>query len=148
MKVNIKRIDKGLPLPVYETAGSVSFDLICRRGVTIPAKQVQLIPCNIIVKIPKGYMLSISLRSSTPRKYSLLMPHGIGVIDQDYYGEKDEISVQVYNFGIEQVLIERGDKIAQGIFIKIGITKWNEIEIIEDDSRGGFGSTDKENTND
>lgn len=146
MKANIKRVDKGLPLPIYETKGSVGFDLICRRGITIPAKQLQLIPCNIIVKVPKNYMLSISLRSSTPRKYSLLIPHGIGVIDQDYYGENDEINVQVYNFGIERIHIERGIKLAQGIFIKIGIAEWNEIEVIKDKNRTGFGSTNKDDT--
>ncbi len=30
MKVKIKRIDKSLPLPVYETNGSVGFDIIAR----------------------------------------------------------------------------------------------------------------------
>tara|TARA_Y100000310_G_C20671515_1_gene810550 strand:- start:2128 stop:2559 length:432 start_codon:yes stop_codon:yes gene_type:complete len=142
MKVNIKRIDKDLPLPIYETNGSVGFDLICREDTIICTAHLGMIPVNIIVKTPKGYMLSISLRSSTPRKKCLLIPHGIGVIDQDYCGPNDELKVLVYNFSKINQTVRRGDKIAQGIFIKVGIAKWNEIDIIEDDSRGGFGSTD------
>lgn len=151
MKIDIKRIDKDLPLPIYETNGSVGFDLICREDTIINTHDIAMIPVNIIVKTPKGYMLSISLRSSTPRKYGLLMPHGIGVIDQDYCGSNDELKVLVYNFGTyirpghripQSVSIKRGDKIAQGVFIKVEIAEWNEIDIIEDNSRGGFGSTD------
>jgi dUTP pyrophosphatase len=142
MKVKIKRIDKTLPLPVYETRGAVGFDLLCRESRTIAPQTLGLIPANVVVETPPGYMLMVTLRSSTPRKRSLLIPHGVGVIDQDYCGDGDEIMLQVYNFSPEPVTIERGDRIAQGIFVRVDQAEWLEVEQMDAETRGGFGSTD------
>lgn len=143
MKVNIKRIDKTLPLPKYETAGSVGFDLICRESAEIAPQSIVLIPANVIVETPAGYMLMICLRSSTPRKLGLMMPQGVGIVDNDYCGEADELKIQVYNFTNEIVNVERGSRIAQGVFVRVDTPEWNEVEQMSDTSRGGFGSTDR-----
>jgi dUTP pyrophosphatase len=143
MQVKIKRLDKALLLPQYETNGSVGFDLLCRESMTIAPQTVGLIPANVIVETPPGYMLMVTLRSSTPRKLGLLIPHGVGVIDQDYCGEGDEIKIQVYNFTDGPVTIERGDRIAQGIFVRVDRAEWLEVSEMESKTRGGFGSTDK-----
>ena len=145
MKVKIKRLDKDLPLPQYETGGSVGFDLLCRESVTVAPQTVALIPANVIVETPPGYMLMVTLRSSTPRKRGLLIPHGVGVIDPDYCGEGDEIQIQIYNFTDQPVTVERGDKIAQGIFVRLDIAEWSEVSEMGSETRGGFGSTDNKN---
>ena len=145
MKVKIKRLDTDLPLPQYETGGSVGFDLLCRESVTIAAQTVALIPANVIVETPPGYMLMVTLRSSTPRKLGLLIPHGVGVIDLDYCGEGDEIQIQIYNFTNQPVTIERGVKIAQGIFVRVDTAEWSEVSEMGGETRGGFGSTDNKN---
>ena len=145
MKVKIKRLDKNLPLPRYETAGSVGFDLLCRESITIEPHTVGLIPANVIVETPPGYMLMVTLRSSTPRKRGLLIPHGVGVIDNDYCGEGDEIKIQVYNFTNQPVTIEHGEKIAQGIFVRVDKAEWLEVPQMDSETRGGFGSTDSKN---
>lgn len=142
MKVEIKRVDRSLPLPVYETAGSVGFDILCREDTTIAPKSVGRVPGNVVVKVPEGYALVVALRSSTPKKKSLLCPHGIGIVDNDYCGGGDELMVQVYNFSDSPVTVARGEKIAQGIFVKVERADWNETEKMEGKSRGGFGSTD------
>jgi dUTP pyrophosphatase len=144
MKAKIKRVDKDLPLPKYETAGSVGFDFLCRESVAIKPHSLGLIPANVIVETPPGYMLMVTLRSSTPRKRSLLIPHGVGVIDQDYCGEGDEVKIQVYNFTSKPVTVERGDRIAQGIFVRVDTAQWSEVDRIESKTRGGFGSTGTE----
>lgn len=141
MKVKIKRLDQTLPLPKYETEGSVGFDFLAREDVTIPPKAVALIPGNVIVEVPETYMLLVSLRSSTPQKKGLLMPHGIGVIDHDYCGPEDEIKIQVHNFTDTPVTIKRGEKIAQGIFVHIDKFEWEEASEIRPKNRGGFGTT-------
>ena len=145
MKVKIKRLDKDLPLPQYETGGSVGFDLLCRELVTVAPQTVTLIPANVIVETPPGYMLMVTLRSSTPRKRGLLIPHGVGVIDLDYCGEGDEIQIQIYNFTDQPVRVERGDKIAQGIFMRVDTAEWSEVSEMGSETRGGFGSTDNKN---
>ena len=68
MNVRIKRLDKSLPLPVYETSGSVGFDILAGQTVTIYPNEITLIPANVIVEVPKGYALIIAARSSTPKK--------------------------------------------------------------------------------
>ena len=142
MKVRIKRVDSSLPLPMYETAGSVGFDIVCRADTTIAPKSIGRVPGNVIVQVPEGYVLVVALRSSTPKKKQLLCPHGIGVIDNDYCGPEDELQVQVYNFSDQPVTIARGEKIAQGIFVKVDKAEWDETDSVNEKSRGGFGSTD------
>lgn len=141
MKVLLKRVDHDLPLPRYETEGSVGFDLLARVSTRVEPGALALIPANIIVEVPSGYMLVIASRSSLPKKKNLLTPHGFGIIDHDYCGPEDEIHVQVYNFSPNAVDIVRGEKIAQGVFVKIDRFEWEEVEEIEKASRGGFGST-------
>src|SRR5213082_3683039 len=127
LQVTIKRVDTDLPLPTYATTGSVGFDLLCREETEIAPRTVELIPSNVIVRIPAGYMLLLTLRSSTPLRKGLLIPNGLGIIDQDYCGEGDELKVQVLNFREEAVLVKRGERIAQGIFIPVTRVRWNEV---------------------
>jgi dUTP pyrophosphatase len=142
MKIRIKRIDKEIPLPRYETDGSVGFDILARLDTVITAGKIALIPGNVIVEVPAGYVLTVASRSSTPIKKGLLTPHGIGIIDHDYCGNEDEIKIQVYNFSDDSVTVKRGDKIAQGLFIRADKFEWEEVADMDRKSRGGFGSTD------
>ena len=140
LSVAVKRIDKSLPLPLYATAGSVGFDLLCREDTEIMPRQIELVPGNVIVQIPAGYFLLLTLRSSTPRRKHLLIPNGVGIIDQDYCGEGDELKVQVLNFGDETVYVKKGERIAQGLFLPVMRVAWEEVEEVGK-GRGGFGST-------
>ncbi len=144
MHAKIQRIDKDLPLPCYETDGSVGFDILAREDTLIEAGGLALVPGNVIVEVPEGYMLTLASRSSTPKKKGLLTPHGIGIIDHDYCGPEDEIKVQVYNFTDEAVEVKRGEKIAQGLFVRVDKFVWKEVDAMAWPSRGGFGSTDRQ----
>ncbi len=141
MKVKIHRIDPSLPLPKYETEGSFAFDFIARETTLIPVGKVGLIPSNVIVACPENLALLILPRSSTYRKTGLLFPHSVGLIDRDYCGGTDEILIQVLNFSETPVTIEKGARIAQGLFVKTEKIKFEEIDQPADTSRGGFGST-------
>ncbi len=141
MKVRLKRLDSELPLPRYETSGAVGFDLLARVDTLVEPGALALVPANLIVEVPSGYMLVIASRSSLPKKKGLLTPHGIGIIDHDYCGQEDEIRVQVYNFSSLPIQILRGEKIAQGVFVRIDKFEWEEVSEMGKPSRGGFGST-------
>ena len=143
MKIKIFRVDKSLPLPKYETPGSFAFDLLAREKTEIPPREVALIPSNVIIQCPDNLALKILPRSSTFRKKSLLFPHSIGLIDQDYCGPEDEIMIQVLNFSDKAVIVERGERIAQGIFVRTEKIEFEEINEITHPSRKGFGSTDQ-----
>jgi len=141
MQVKIKRIDNTLPLPEYQTAGAVAFDLYSREDMVIAPKTIALIPTNLIIETPKGYMLTVVTRSSTPKKKGLLVPHGIGIIDQDYHGAKDEIMLQVYNFTDQEATVSRGERVGQAAFVRVDRGEWEEVGEVKETSRGGFGST-------
>ena len=141
MKVKITRIDKSLPLPQYETKGSVGFDFLAREETVVPPSAIGLIPGNVIVEVPKGYALIVSSRSSTPRKYGLTPPHGIGIIDQDYCGPVDEVKIQVFNSTNNSIVIPKGARIAQGLFTRVDQVQFREVDSIKKKNRGGFGST-------
>lgn len=139
MKVKIKRIDKSLPLPKYETPGAVAFDFIVRETTTIEPKSVGRIPSNTVVAVPEGYMLFIKDRSSTAKKKGLLMTAGF--IDQDYCGDSDEILLQFYNPTDAPVVVEKGERVAQGVFLAVLKPEWEEVDAMNKADRGGFGST-------
>ena len=139
MKIKIKRINKELLLPEYQTEGAVAFDLYSRIDAVILPKSLERLPTNVIIEIPKGYMLEIKDRSSTLKKKGLLV--STGYIDNDYHGELDEILLQVYNLTDSEVKIEKGERLGQGVFIKVDIATWEEVDVMKENSRGGFGTT-------
>ena len=139
--VNVKQVDKSLRLPQFETEGSCGFDLLTREEARIDPGKICMIPANIIVQVPKGFVLFITLRSSAPEKFGVTMPHGIGVIDQDYCGEDDEIKILVQNIRDETIVIPRESRIAQGVFVSVLQPHWNSVNNMRGYSRGGFGST-------
>jgi dUTP pyrophosphatase len=140
-QVRVVLVDPSLPVPAYETTGAAAFDLYCRVTTRVPPRAVARIPANVIVEVPDGYVLVVALRSSTPLRKRLLSPHGVGIIDRDFCGAEDEIHVQVWNFGDSDVIVERGERIAQGLFVRSESLPRVAVERIERGSRGGFGST-------
>jgi dUTP pyrophosphatase len=146
-KINIHRLDDSLPLPKYETKGSFAFDFLARETTIIQPKNLGLIPGNVIVQCPENLALMVLPRSSTFRKKSLIFPHSVGLIDADYCGAEDEIMIQVFNFSDEIITIQRGEKIAQGLFIQTAKVDFSEVSVETlGESRGGFGSTDKKDS--
>lgn len=142
MKIKIKLIDTSLPLPSYQTEGSVAFDLYARESVVIPPFTPTIIPANVVIQVPKGYFLMIASRSSTPLKKNLMVANGIGVIDEDYHGDTDEIGVQVLNFSQKEVTVDKGERIAQALLVQIAkVVDFEVVDSIKSESRGGFGST-------
>jgi len=139
--VKIRRVDNAIPLPKYHTKGSVGFDFYVRETTKIKAKSLGLVPLNNIIKVPKNMVLLIFARSSLARKKGLVLSNSVGVIDQDYCGPEDEIKASVYNFTDKDVIVEKGERIVQGIFLPVFIANFTEVQEITQKSRGGFGST-------
>ena len=141
MEIKIKRIDTSLPLPIYHTSDSAGFDFYARTTTSVAPGALARIPSNLIIATPEGYMLMVVARSSLAAKKGLMMPNGVGIVDRDYAGPDDEILISVYNFSKKTVEIEKGERIAQGIFVPIAQAKWQEVNDMPGNNRGGFGST-------
>lgn len=143
MNIKVRRLDKTLPMPEYKTSGAIAFDLYSRLHMEISPFTETLIPLNVVIEVPKGYGLILASRSSYPKK-KLLIPNGIGVIDQDYCGNDNEIQVWALNFSKEKVLVEKGERIAQALIVPIEqITNFVEVQEMTARNRGSFGSTGK-----
>ena len=84
-----------------------------------------MIPTGIKVKMPDDEFLMLVNRSSNPNKKNLVIPQGMGIIDADYYENSDndgEMFFAYYNLSNETVVINKGEKIVQGIFMKYLVT--------------------------
>lgn len=140
--VLIRRLDPDVPLPQYQTSGSAGFDLAASADITIQPGTIALVPTGLVIRVPSGHFLGIFARSSTPLRRGLMVANGVGVIDEDYCGDADEIKIQVLNFTATPVQIAKGDRIAQGLFIPVTRAVWEEASGgLRDGSRGGFGAT-------
>ena len=103
-----------------------------------------LIPSGIKVKVPDGYMLQYHNKSGIASKRCLLI--GANTVDIGYEGE---CHINLHNVSNFTQIISAGDKIVQGIMIKIGFHQPEEVkdeqELYSDNSsargEGGFGST-------
>ena len=140
MRVRIKRFDKELPLPKRETEGAAAFDLRAREKVEIPPGEVRLVPLNVAVETPPEHFLLIAARSSTHKK-GLMMANGLAIGDPDFSGDGDEYHAPLLNFTKKPVVVEKGDRIAQGTFVRHTRAEWDEVEKLENKTRGGFGTT-------
>jgi dUTP pyrophosphatase len=143
LNIRISRIDPGVPLPAYETAGAAGFDLASSVDMTVEPGQVALVPTGLIIEVPAGHLLGVFARSSTPLKRGLMVANGVGVVDADYCGPADEIKIEVVNFTAKPVPIRRGDRLAQGVILPFVRAEWREEQAIDRPTRGGFGATDK-----
>jgi dUTP pyrophosphatase len=95
----------------------------------------------LIVEAPPGYFLALAIRSSVPLRKGLMLANGIGVVDSDYCGPKDEVRIAVFNFTRDPVAVGKGERLAQGLLMPVTQCEWEEVAEIRPVSRGGFGSS-------
>lgn len=115
-------------------------DLRSAETVTLDAGEYRMISLGISMKLPDGYEAHVLPRSSTFKKWGILLVNGMGIIDNSYCGSND-----IWQFpalAMRKTTIHEGDRICQFRIVK----KQPEIQFIEDDlednkNRGGFGST-------
>ena len=141
MRLKIRRLDPTLPLPTYGTDEAAGFDLAAAHDVRVAPGQIALVRTGLVIEVPTGHFLGIFARSSTPLKRGLMVANGVGVIDPDYSGPNDEVMVQVLNFTAGEVLVNRGDRLAQAMVLPAPRVTWEEVSEIRQATRGGFGAT-------
>jgi len=90
LTVRIHRLDPSIPLPKYESGGAAGFDLAANVDLTVAPGEVTLVPTGLVIEVPAGHFLGVFARSSTPLKRGLMVANGVGVVDSDYCGPKDE----------------------------------------------------------
>lgn len=127
-------------LPKRATSGSAGYDFYLPFDLTIKPNESVKVYTGIRAKINPDYVLMIFPRSGLGTKYHLMLDNTVGVIDSDYYNALNEghIIVALTNHSDKVLELKRGDRFAQGVFLKFGIT-------VDDDTKserlGGHGST-------
>jgi dUTP pyrophosphatase len=142
MKARISRIISGIELPSYQTDESAGFDIATGEDVIAKPGVITLIATGLVIEAPVGYYLQLNPRSSLAVKKGLMLSNGVGTIDRDYSGPTDQIFLQVFNFGKEDVEIKKGERLVNGIFLPVQQVEWDESAgAPRDEDRGGHGST-------
>ncbi len=146
MKIPVKiLLSRGMEAPTYATEGSAAVDLRAalpeNEPITIAPGSRALIPTGIAIAPESHDVVAIlAARSGLAIKKGIRLSNGIGVIDADYRGE---ICVGLHNTGTEPFEVNRGDRIAQMMFMPVLCADFIISETLDETARGagGFGST-------
>lgn len=115
-------------------------DLRAAEDVTMKAGEFKLIPLGIAMQLPKGYEAHIVPRSSTFKNYGIIQTNHMGVIDETYCGDSDQWMFPAY--AMRDTKICKNDRICQFRVMEHQPTLiFDEVNMLSNDSRGGFGST-------
>ncbi len=138
--VDIFRLSPDVPIPEYKTPGAVAFDLAVIESKPIEPGQTVFFETGLVIRVPEGHALILASRSSNAKK-QISLANGIGIIDQDYCGPNDQLHLAIRNFGEKTYLVEKGERIAQGLIVPIARAEFRILEQLETSDRGGFGTT-------
>lgn len=144
LKVQIKKLPHGLdvPTPKYMSDHAAGMDMYAavKEETIIPSGQWKLIPTGFAMAIPEGYEAQVRPRSGLALKQGVGILNTPGTVDADYRGE---VGVILMNHSQKDLVIKRGDRIAQMIINKIERVIVEEVSELTDTERGsgGFGHT-------
>lgn len=115
-------------------------DLRAAEDVTIKAGEYKMIPLGVAMELPQGYEALVAPRSSTFKKYGVLLVNSIGIIDESYKGDGDEWNFLAY--AVRDTVIPKNERICQFRIIEHQpLIKLIEVETLGNADRGGIGST-------
>lgn len=143
-KVRIQMLDHAQGMPVYGSSGAAGADLFAAveesAPMTIEPGGRALVPTGLIMEIPLGWEGQVRPRSGLAAKHGITCLNTPGTIDSDYRGE---VKVILANFGPEPFAVTRGMRIAQMVFARHGVARFEISESLGETRRssGGFGST-------
>ena len=141
MRIPVRRLDVGLPLPSYAREGDAGLDLLSAEDVILKPGDRAAVATGIAVAIPPGYAGFVHPRSGRALREGLAIVNGPGLIDSGYRGE---IKVLVTNLDpASPIYIKRGEKVAQLVIQAIEAVELEAVDELPVSVRGegGFGST-------
>lgn len=134
---------QGIRLPQRKTAMSAGYDIEAAEAVILAPHRVTVVPTGLKVYMPADEYLGIHVRSGFSIREMVSCVNDEGIIDADYYDNEENeghIMVALYNHSDVPIVVEKGMRIAQGIF--------HGYRTVDGDAagagakrRGGFGST-------
>ncbi len=136
-KIEVKKLSQEAQLPTRAHADDAGMDLYALEDVVLKPGEGRLAKTGVALAIPVGFVGMIADRSSMAKKG---VKTAGGIIDAGYRGE---IMVVVWNISHEELRINRGERVAQMLFMPIATPAVTEVSELSESKRGagGFGST-------
>ena len=138
INVAVQRLDQQAVLPKRATDGSAGYDLCALHDVRIEAGEQAMADTGLAMAIPPYLYGQIAGRSGLALRHRVEAHRG--VVDSDYRGR---VQVMLSNHGSSAVVLERGSRIAQILFLPVALPLITEQDSLDETARGegGFGST-------
>ena len=141
MKVYIKYFTDGLT-PIEKVSKGDWIDLRSAEDRELKAGEWGFLRLGVGMILPEGYEAHIAPRSSTFKNFGILVPNSPGVVDNSFCGEEDEWRLPV--LAMRDTVIRKNDRVCQFRLVeKQPAFTFVTVEHLQEESRGGFGSTGK-----
>ena len=139
-KIRIKYFTDKIEKLTYIDGKSDWIDLRASEEVEMKAGEFKLIPLGVAMELPKGYEAHIMPRSSTYKNFGIILANSVGQIDNSYSGDEDQWRFPA--IALRDTTINKNDRICQFEIQKVQpAIEFEEVEHLDEYSRGGIGST-------
>ena len=131
---NDEELYNSIKIPQRDSDSTAGYDIYLLNDIKLEPNEILKIPTGLKCFFEKDEVLLLVVRSSMGFKYNIRLCNQVGVIDADYYNNKDNeghIWLKIQNEGNTCVKISKGEAIAQGIFFKYLTTRSDETLKIE-----------------
>lgn len=137
--IKIKYFDKEIDKIEKINKGDL-IDLRAAETVEMKKGDFKLIKLGVGMKLPEGYKANVYPRSSTYKNFGIILANSVGQIDNSYSGDADEWRFPA--IAMRDTIIHKNDRICQFEIQKIQPEiEFIEVEHLDEESRGGIGST-------
>src|SRR5262245_14636984 len=141
VRVAIRRLDPGVPMPAYAHAGDAGADLYAAVGVTLAPGQRMLVRTGVAIALPEGYVGLVHPRSGLAARLGVTVLNAPGTVDSGYRGEV--MVILVNHDQVTPAKVVRGDRIAQLVVQRVERAHFHIVAELPESVRGtgGHGST-------
>lgn len=139
---NDRELYDGIVLPKRSTKNSCGYDIMSVKSGVIKAHESMVFATGIKAMMNSDEVLYIYSRSGQGFKNDVSLSNSVGVVDSDYYNNSSNeghIMIKLINHSDKEYVVNIGDKIAQGVFMKYLMV--DDEEEVTNIRNGGFGST-------
>lgn len=124
--IRFKLLESNAVLPAYQTLGSSGFDFYSVEKAILRPGEVVLVRTGLSAEIPEGFEIQVRARSGLAAKGGVFLVNGIGTINS---GSRGEIKIIMSTCGQRPVVLEAGERIAQGVLARVEQAK---IEVADE----------------
>ena len=140
--INIKYLTDSIDKLTYIDGKSDWIDLRAAETVDMDPMEFKLIPLGVAMQLPAGYEAHVIPRSSTFKNFGIIQANSMGLIDESYCGDNDQWYFPA--IALRKTTIRTNDRICQFRIMKHQPQiEFREVDNLNNESRGGIGSTGK-----